>query len=409
MRYNYMLTYQRGKRQVISIPSIKRLRLSFIWTETFTDIFTIEQSSAPLAFVGKSDLYKQNFPNGLPWLLGKNRHYFWGHYLKDHNRPPVLLQNIKPDRAWKQLVPFRNEQNLPSVSTPQCRIVVEAFYYPFGLTLVIHAVYSGSFTAQQVIETAFRIRQDNIFSIQFNNNCNQEAQNIYQQYQGQTLSLDEVAELCLNTIQKVNLGLADFPENGIRSFDPFTVFTPVQGDGINPAQSIQNSEIHQMLEAVTTWMEPSSEQLPDLNDTSFQFPVIHPSQQGSLIYHQKRGRAVWFPIPLTAHGKRKRHTLSCYHRNLVLTSLQVESLSHLMILAAEDEELRNQGFLTPPIYEFCARRAAGILGQLYGSVQTYTSPSAKIQIDENDWKDSINTVRLKLGVGHEVNISSHAK
>ncbi|CCI22134.1 hypothetical protein MICAG_1630022 [Microcystis aeruginosa PCC 9808] len=55
------------------------------------------------------------------------------------------------------------------------------------------------------------------------------------------------------------------------------------------------------------------------------------------------------------------------------------------------------------------RCSPGILGQLYGSVQTYTSPSAKIQIDENDWKDSINTVRLKLGVGHEVNISSHAK
>ncbi|MFN6472571.1 MAG: hypothetical protein RMY36_023260 [Nostoc sp. SerVER01] len=388
-------------------PLITKLRLSFIWTATLTDLFKTDQPPAPLVFIGNSTLYRQKFTDGLPWLLDTNRHYFWGHYLKDssghslkdNNRPPVLLQNIRADRAWKQLVPFRSTQNLPSVSTPECRLVVEAFYYPFGFALVIHVEYSGSLTAQQAIKTAFKIREDNTFSIQPNNNCNNEAQNIYNQYQGLTLNLDQLAQRCLNTTRKVNLGLADFPENGILSFKPFTIFTPLQGDGINPGQSIQNSDIHRMLEAVTTWMEPSPGRLPNLSQVSFQFPVNYPFQEGSLIYHRSRGRAVWFPIPLTARSKRR--TLSCYHRNLFLTSLQVESLSNLMILAADD--YRNNESLTPATYEFCARRAAGILGQLYGRAQTtYNSPSAKIQIDENNWNDSINAVRLYLNVGREL-------
>lgn len=382
---------------------IKKLRLSFIWTTTLTDLFKVDQPLTPLGFVGNSNSYKQEFTNGLPWLPCTKKHYFWGHYLKDSGkgqgtRPPVFLQHIKPERAWKQLVPFRSKKNLPSVSTPEGRIVVEAFYYPFGFALAIHVVkYSSSLTVEQVNETAFKIRKDNIFSIQANDEC-KETQNIYQPDRGQTLCLDEVAELCLNTIRKVNLGLAEFPENGIASFDPFTVFTLIQGDGIDPGQSIENTDIHRMLEAVTTWEDPSPGNLRQLSEASFPFPATHPSHQGSLIYHHRRGRAVWFPIPLIAGGKQR--TLSCFHRNLFLTSLQVESLSNLMIRACDDSQLNN--LLTPPTYEFCARRAAGILGQLYGRAQTYNSSSAKIQIDDNEWKDSINIVRSDLNVGGEL-------
>ncbi len=401
---------------------IKRLRLSFIWTETFINLFDKDQTQAPLAFVGTPILYKQKFSDlqslyreqnqsecqeinlnndlGLPWLssLKREKHYFWGHYLKDNRPSAIPLSHINSNRAWKQLVPFRSVQNLPLITMPGFRIVLEGFYYPFGFAFVIHLEYFNLLTTQEVIDIAFKIRNNSSFSLQTNKKCNQDAQNIYQKYQGISLTLDEVAELCLNTIRRVNLGLAEFPENGISSFEPFTVFTPLQGSRINPSQNISHSGIHQMLEAVTTWKGASQDSLPNLNDVSFQFPVTYSSQVGSLIYHHRRGRAVWFPVPLIS--QRKRRTLSCYHRNMVLTALHVESLSKLMILAAED--FINQGLLTPVTYEFCAKRAAGILGQLYGCAKTYSSPSIKIQIDENDWKDSINAVRSNLNVGKEL-------
>jgi hypothetical protein len=231
-----------------------------------------------------------------------------------------------------------------------------------------------------------------LFSIQPNKNCHEEAEKIYEKYAGQSLTLDELAEVCLDTTRQVNLGLAQFPGKGIYSFEPFTVFTPIQGSYINPEQNIEGSEIHRMLEAVTTWKDPVKSLLPSLSLVSIQTNSSKPLRRGSLIYHHRRGIANWFPEPLIDTSKRR--TLSCYHKNLVLASLQVESLSKLLVIASED--LRNYGHLSTRDYENCAKRAASILGLLYGGVQTYTSQSIQVQIEGNEWKNAIEVVRARL-------------
>jgi hypothetical protein len=388
------------------------MRLSFIWSETFTQLFDSSLPN-PLAFVGTDYRYQSEFTRlhnqqyqqknmddsiGFPWKPGsRHKHYFWGHYLKDKKGDDlVLLEDLNAPRSWKQLLPFRSTLNLPSVETnlpplaktSEVRISVEAFYYPFGLALVINAECCNEFTIVEVIDTALNLKKQDVFRIKSNNKCNSTAKASYNKFAGKALNLDDLAKLCLDTIRKENLGLATFPENGRRSSEPFTVFTPVQADNIDSNESIDNSEIHQMLEAVTTWRHPGARALSKLSDASFVFP------DNSLIYHHKRGRAVWFPVPLTTASPPILRTLGCYHRNLVLTSLQVESLSRLLIIAAEDIENNKFSGIT---YTSLVRRAAANIRQLYGHTKaTYASPSVEIQINDNGWVDSVNAVCNQL-------------
>jgi hypothetical protein len=107
-----------------------------------------------------------------------------------------------------------------------------------------------------------------------------------------------------------------------------------------------------------------------------------------LVYGTNRGRAVWFPDLL---ADSVRPTLACYHRNLALASMQVESLCGFAHgIASQVNENNALNFAE----EECARNAAGLLGRLYGGKSSiYRSWSVRAQIDQNNFVSDIDTVR----------------
>jgi hypothetical protein len=168
------------------------------------------------------------------------------------------------------------------------------------------------------------------------------------------------------------------------------VATVVRGEGVDPgALPAEGGQVHRMLEAVTTW-RPSWQHddlrnLP-LSQASLRIRTAPPSH---VLYGRERGRAVWFPALFTQKGG-DLHSLSCYHRNLVLASLQVESLSGAI---SETAKQIGDGLPLSVGHRECARRAAGILGRLYGGVDTYRSWSPRVHIEQNGLVTVLNDVR----------------
>lgn len=380
---------------------INNFRLSFIWVEAFPNL--LENNSfnkQPFACIGNEDQYKSLFDEikagnnttlKLPWLSELNQpNYFWAYYLmdKDENeREPIVLDDVKKTRAWKQLMPFRSKQGIPNVKIPFLEekkgyVSLEAFYYPHGLALVVSTGCKIRLCPTEAVEIAFAIRNDDIFCVQ-----------------GNKINLNKLAQICLNTLRRENLGLNEFPERRVSKQKPFTIFTIVQAEGIDPTDAItENGEIHRMLEAVTVWHKPQNNHfsLTSLDQACIQFnsdcfPYFSSDKLKHLLYHSKRGRAVWFPNAFNDINI-ERHTLNCYHKNIVAATLQVESLCALVSLAVRD--IHNDESLVWD-YETRVKRAVGILRRLYGCANTYKSPSIPVQIEENDYVADIEEITDK--------------
>jgi hypothetical protein len=252
---------------------------------------------------------------------------------------------------------------------------LEGYFYPHGIVLVVTTSYRSILKPQEAVEKAFEVRRTGKFKVAW------EGQEI-----SESLSLDELASLVLTNLHSVAFGSGVAPEE--RSVTPFTVFTVIRGKGVDPSVSpLEGGQVHRMLEAVTTWRPTwQYDALPDLSEASLRTRAAPPSH---VLYGRKRGRAVWFPA-LFIQEPGEIHSLSCYHRNLVLVSLQVESLSGLISATAKQI---GEGIALSACHRECARRAAGILGRLYGGVATYKSWSPRVHIEQNDLVKPLNDVR----------------
>ena len=134
--------------------------------------------------------------------------------------------------------------------------------------------------------------------------------------------------------------------------------------------------------------------LPDLKEASLD---TRPAPPSHLLYGRKRGRVVWFPAAFTDETGRSG-VLSCYHTNLVLASLQVESLGGL---AAQTAVQRRNGEHPTGTHREYVRRAVDLLGVLYGGVKdrTYRSWSPRRHIEQNDVVAEVNLLRDYFNLG----------
>ena len=362
---------------------IHDLRLSLIWAETALDFLgDTVPAGAPLAFLGRRLSYAQQFDQalqgqavpgdlGLPWREPAGQ-YFWTYYLE--GRTPG---SVSGDQAWKMLVPFRGKA-LAKAKAPWLsgHLVLEAFFYPHGLALVATAVCRAQLTLKEAVEKAFEVTRSGSFDVEWDGGGGPES-----------LSLDAFAGKALAALRQAAWGSGAAP--GVRPVQPFTVVTVVRGSGVNPGAPTPNGGgAHRALEAMTTWRPTwQHDALPDLAEASLTIRRAPPSH---VLYGRKRGRAVWFPA-LFIQADRSLHSLSCYHRNLVLASLQVESLGGLV---SETAKQIQAGKALAVTHRECARRAVGILGRLYGgAISTYRTWSPRAHIEQNDLVAVVNKVR----------------
>jgi hypothetical protein len=360
------------------------LRLTFLWTETLPALFKKQEASgAPLGFIGSPDLYAARFdgirqgitdPEGLnaPWSKSVGN-FFWTFYL-DRKVPG----EISGEAAWKNLVPFRGRDTV-SVEAPWLPrnglFVVESFLYPHGIAVAVSARILMPLKVEEAVDQAHELRRTQKLEVYWIGSQTRE-----------TSSLDELGGKALADLRRKVLGKEVAAEVNPQ---PFTIATIVQAEGVDASLGTpEGEEIHRALQALTTWSPTwRDDSLKSFSETRLS---LRTSPLGHVLFATRRGRAVWFPGLYRPSTIRLR-SLSCYHRNLLFTSLQVESLAGL---AAATDEVLSRGEIPPALQGKLAGRAAGILGRLYGAdSSTYRSRSPRVQLEQNEHVEPINRVR----------------
>jgi hypothetical protein len=366
------------------LPRVSELRVSFIWSESFSCIVPL---GAPMGFLGDPGKYEQEFSKAksgksrwmLPWA-SVSGHRFWQYYLGT-----AELGDVSPGQAWKLLVPLYKptQAKINPLPRPLSRVSVEGFYYPHGVAVLITVVFNENLDLNDMLKTSIPARWKEYAVIWPD---------------GTTTQLD-LLKLASHTLERLCTEAMGQGASHPLLGEPFKVVTAVDGQVDNlKEENPTNGAVHRALEAWCDWHPLFEERRPHALDekTSFSFKEKDQSPPSHILYGLKRGRAIWFPGYFTQANSERIRKLGGYHRNLTLVSLQTESLLALMNIAS--------GYLDrsdplPPTLEKLARGCAGALGRLYGAaIPTYRSYSACRQIADSGLAEIIKKVRNHLGM-----------
>lgn len=335
----------------------------------------------PFSFLLSGPLFEKQFTQALqnvgacvtPWRKGYGK-LFWSYYVRQGQSSTKDL--------WRALVPLSYEVAVRvTPDRPDEKARARVYLYPWGIGLVLDISASGEWDLAQAVTLALAIRKSRQFHLELNGTSKDVALN------GLVDSiLDHVRSACYGN------GAAKGQKGEL-----FSVVTVLDGTGVDPTQPIAGgSKTHQALDALVGWsaLWESIQPGPIAGSTI----AIKQSPPGHIVYGGRRGRVVWFPgsfVSVAAY----EHTLSCYHQNLTMASLQTESLCR-MAKDAADLLINNQPLSDYSVaYRTCAQLAAGILGRLYGGTfDTYRSHSVRDQI-ERMYKNYVIALRTGLGMG----------
>jgi hypothetical protein len=390
----------------ISVTNIQvyNFKISLIWFEPILNLISDSLPQTEYDFLGRHlsyvakfhDIYSSYPEKGgikFPWpgIEPKSQH-FWNYYSegkllksKQVSKGKALKNAIfsAGKQAHKALLPFREKEDDLKVYIPslpgQKPILLESFLYPYGIATVVSATIKvteeNSLSLQKTIEVAMEIRHGNNLRIFSHGNSEN------------STSMDTLVSNYMDITRQKLIG--DLLPNNKRSVNPMTVVTFVKANCVNPELPIKEfGDIHRSLEALSGWSHTwQYDKLPSLEkaivDTKSRSPLSH------ILYGSNKGRVVWFPAHFISCSSPRR-SLSCYHRNLTLSSLQVESLCGLISMTAR---YLREGIDLEKEHDACARRAAGLLGRLYAGKQTYRSGSIRKFIEQNDYIEDTNLVR----------------
>ncbi len=350
-----------------------QIRLSFIQVELLSGPLRSRQAAAlPYPFLVSGPLYEAELAKAgkgsafKPAWAGGYGSGFWRYYAKKESATPKEL--------WRALTPFF-QPSIAQITAPEKNFTIEqrVYLYPWAVAAIVTAQSGALQNIGDAIAAAFRLRKGGKYKFDIGG---------------------KVREAPLPGLMQALIAdtrAATFGAEAGKAGDLFSVASVLKGAGANAAEAVPiGGDVHQMMEALTGWNDYWNQlQLDDLKQSSIE---IGTSPQGHVLYGAKRGRFVWFPA---GFGFAKK--LPCYHQNLAVASMHTESLLSLVTEAAD---LLAAGKTMPDFsvtYGNCVQLAAGLLGRLYGGVDTYRSHSVREQIDR--MKTQVNAVRKLFGMG----------
>jgi hypothetical protein len=403
----------------MSIPEIRELHASLLWTERAP---SLPGAKAPMAFLGDRKAFAGYF-NGLqaalarrqplsglapadrdafvavlgspapgagalaglhwapPWEVGQHVHgrYFWHYYLG--GIPPKAVSG---EAAWAHLVPLRLRLPLRAAGpaagggTPAVRIFADGYVYPHGsaVEIKLRLLYGGSSAvAPRALSDLLQL-------------FNHPVSVCLPGGKPRELRLQTLAAPLLDYLRGLAWGKTASREAFHSDMDPLWVITVVKGSIADKnAPLVAGTDLHQVLDGFCTfrpdWASVAAETLPPLDKANLLIGNsagwrVGGQTAGHIVYHRPRSRLVWMPEYFTA-AELHFFKLSCYHRNLVLLSLQTEMLAHAL-LAYESSSAK------PAALKKLASAAGQRLVELYGSQKdkTYVSASPRVYLDEMD-------------------------
>jgi len=364
---------------------IKELRLAFIQVESIVSpLAALKAPSIPAAYLLNEGLYQKTLADALaspgvrplPWAdkIGKR---FWFYYLQR-----TRLKDRTAKQLWQQLVPLMATLGANIVSGVRMPGDVETvvYLYPWGIGLGVDVHLKGSWSLDDAVTLALKVRQEDVFDWTA---------------AGATthVTLDALMD---NAARAVRTAVFGSTVKSGRKSEIFSIVTVIDAEGVDSAVAVENKkDIHRALDAWTGWSSLWQKiALKDLS-TSVLDIMRKESPAGHVLYANRRGRAVWFPAKFLSVPPTRAGSLTLYHENLLISSLQTESLCGLATVAAEQLALGQTLGNFAVTYKNCIRLAGGILGRLWGGPKfydSYRSDSVRSQIRDG-YLDSVNAIR----------------
>lgn len=294
---------------------------------------------------------------------------FWRYYLEQN--PP---SSVTPWEAWDRLVPLRRGEEIrgrnggPVVDGTAFAgdLQIESFHYPHGVGLAVSVRIEEDRELADMVDRAREVMKEAIFRVSWN---------------PRPVSLPAIASHFLDKLagRERETSVPD-------RTDSFTVATIFRGDSGALSDGKPADELRLALQGLCTFRRGWRDE--NLPGRKCQLRLRTEAGPENLLFGLGRGRAVWFPGAFTSNDSKNR-TLGCYHRNLVLASLQTESLIQAAQLAAHMLQTA-----PPPLsvrLEEVSRRAVQWLGALHSGDDTYASWSVVAQIERD--RAILETVR----------------
>lgn len=354
---------------------ISSFRATLIWVETVPAILANTlPPDAPYRFLGKAGGYARAFdecqngkrrPDGLELPWDKPGNYFWKRYFNKE------ATKVFGAQAWEKFVPFRRRLDCQTITpNPAVTVSFEAFYAPQGVAVVAKIDYRGTLTPiRDVVDCALAARHGYRFTISGRTN----------------VSMDHAADAALDSARHDAFGDV---ECAAGYNQPFSVASFIIGEVADIATPVgAGSDEHLALEAVTTW-NPNFATQPPKPIADAKLPM-HASAASDLMYGHGRARAIWLPRAFAQPAAGP--VISCYHRNIMLASLQTLSLGEFVSWVAA----RHTGAQpVARILDERAKRAAALLQLMAdGDQSTYRTTSVAHQFADAKWAPAVAVIR----------------
>lgn len=341
------------------MPFINRMRLSFVWNQTFP-------LDAPTSFLGNRQRYHVEFEKAkqaaimgippekvdllLPWPKQNPYNHFWQYHLERRD-----LTNVTVNQAWNHLMPLRSSQRLSVRKVSQkTGAVAEGFFFPIGAGVVLSLYFQEGLPLDDMVDKIVEV-------------CSSSHQVKWlKDGKKAKLSIDTLASQLLLDLHMTAL---DQTAPSLPPLEkPFSVVTVIDATDSDKNKPVEVGDaMHRALEGLCT-LSPHWRDTP-LHDLEYatRFEFMHKGflPKGYLQYGLRRSLVTWYPGFFTEHldEGEKLNSLACYHRNLTLLILQTSILISLVRQVAGLLHTREP---IPDHFKEPARKAAGILGRLYG-------------------------------------------
>lgn len=355
---------------------ITEIRFSFLQVKCLSQpLSALTRPKIPFGFLLSGPDYQQQFaaavagqgPCQPPWRGGYGK-LFWKYYIQKKPASPKDL--------WRALVPLTYElEDAVAADWLPGKISARVYLNPWGIGVVVDVDASGSLTLDEAVKLAFQVKLENKYRTSIGGVERQ-------------VGLDGLFEVLLSAIRAEVYGDGVSAGQSGALFSIVTVIDAADADASQPPP--EGLELHKAMDGLVRWNKSWNitvpEELADSRIETKQAPASH------VLYGGRRGRFVWFPASFRSVASYK-NTLTCYHQNLTVASLQTESLCRLAKDGADRLEANPSLASTSVSYQSCARLAAGLLGRLSGGTfDTYRSHSLREQIDKV-YRDQVNAIR----------------
>ncbi|SHM15109.1 hypothetical protein SAMN05216428_11558 [Nitrosospira sp. Nsp11] len=304
----------------------------------------------------------------LPWPR-KGTHWFWSRYLRANP-----IRKISGSYAFVRLLPFRRHGSpasglgvaLSDGVTPE-HVLSEAWFHPHMVTFAVHFTVSGEFTLEKMSDLCLELRQGRVLT---------------ELGDGALYKLDEVAAKHLEALLLEGVGENTGPPTPVT---PFSLVTVLNGDGGVDQAIVEGELIHRTLEAVTQWDRWRMGALDGGRISSRLSTSAAP-----LLFGHARSRVVWDPYRFSTNGS---VSLSCYHRNLFVGTMQTEALLSFARVAEEEEKAGRR----PRAIRDCEDAVLKHIIALHkGEDTTYRSASLRRFIDDHAFRRSVDNLAQRI-------------